>query len=265
MSDVNTVVIVSDREGLINQISQKLVLLRNLDKVKSCSIEEAQNMFDGFNPNTLILHCERNNPLALGLIKKIKQDELYKNIPILLINDNCSRETVIEAFDSGISDVLFMPVIDYELLIRTIWCLKENELRLKNESKDGFLASLGILQEDTGVCHEKYCDDFLKNEIAQTRKHSQKACLLFIEPDDKYPDCKLGKDFINVIKKSIRTNDSIVQKDKNRFYVYLQKTKLNGAYSVFERINNNLGIDSGANAGVVEIQDQNFEDILDLL
>ena len=38
MADVNTVVIVSDRQELVNQISQKLVLLRNLDKIKSCSV-----------------------------------------------------------------------------------------------------------------------------------------------------------------------------------------------------------------------------------
>jgi hypothetical protein len=71
MADVNTVVIVSDRQELVNQISQKLVLLRNLDKIKSCSIEEAQNMFDGFNPNVLILHCDNNNMRTLSLIKKL--------------------------------------------------------------------------------------------------------------------------------------------------------------------------------------------------
>ena len=123
MADANTVVVVSDRQELVAQISQKLVLLRNLDKIKSCSIEEAQNMFDGFSPNVVILHCDNNNIQAVNLIKKIKKQELYKNLPILLINENCSRETIIEAFDSGISDVLFMPIIDYELLMRVIWCL----------------------------------------------------------------------------------------------------------------------------------------------
>jgi len=265
MADVNTVVIVSDKEELINLVSQKLVLLRNLDKVKSCSIEEAQNMLDGFSPNVIILHCNNNNPNVINLIKTIKGDKKYKNIPILLINENCSRETIIEAFDSGISDVLFMPIIDYELLIRVIWCLQKNELYLNAESKQSFMTSLGILQEDTGVCREKYCDDFLRNEIAQTRKYSQRACLLYIEPDEKYPECKIGKDFVDIIRKSIRLNDTIAFKGKNRYYVYLQKTKLNGAYSVFERINNNLGIESGANAGVVEIQNQKFEDILDAL
>ena len=175
MADVNTVVIISDREELIKLVSQKLVLLRNLDKIQSCSIEEAQNMLEGYSPNVLIIHCERNNLGAINLIKKIKQNDFYKSIPILLINENCSRETIIEAFDNGISDVLFMPIIDYELLIRTIWCLKKNELHLAKESRERFLTVLGVLQEDTGVCSEKYCDEFLKNEIAQTKKYSQRA------------------------------------------------------------------------------------------
>lgn len=265
MADVNTVVIISDKQELINQISSKLVLLRNLDKIKSCSIEEAQNMFDGFNPNVIILHCDNNNMRALSLIRKIKNQEIYKNLPILLINENCSREVIIEAFDNGISDVLFMPIIDYELLIRTIWCLQKNELNLSIESRTQFLTNLGIVQAQTGVYTQKYCDDFLKNEIAQSKKYSQKACILLIAPDKKYPNYKDPKDFISIIKKSIRINDSVVIKDVDEFYVYLQKTKLNGAYSVFERINNNLGVDFGANAGVVEVQDQSFEDIKDAL
>ena len=265
MADINTVVIVSNRQELINQISQKLVLLRNLDKIKSCSIEEAQNMFDGFSTNVLILHCDNNNIQAINLIKSLKKQEIYKNLPILLINENCSREVIIEAFDNGISDVLFMPIIDYELLIRVIWCLQKNELNMNIESQANFLTALGVVQADTGVYTQKYCDEFLKNEIAQTRKYSQRACILLISPDKKYPNYKNPKEFIEIIKKSIRLNDSIAIKDVDKFYVYLQKTKLNGAYSVFERINTNLGIDSGANAGVVEVQEQKFEDIKEAL
>ena len=200
MSQVNTVVVVSDRQELVNQISQKLVLLRSLDKIKSCSIEEAQNMLEGFSPNVLILHCDNNNIHALNLIKQLKAQELYKNLPILLINENCSRETVIEAFDNGISDVLFMPIIDYELLIRVIWCLQKNELNLKNESRNNFMTTLGIVQSDTGVYTQKYCEEFLRNEIAQTRKYSQHACILLIAPDKKYPEYKNPRDFINIIK-----------------------------------------------------------------
>lgn len=265
MADANTVVIISNRQELINQISSKLVLLRNLDKVKSCTLLEAKNMLNSLNPNVLILHCEKNDPQTIDLIKKIKKQPLYKNLPILLLNENCSRETIIEAFDLGISDVLFMPVIDYELLIRTIWCLKKNELNLSVESRENFLVNLGVVQSDSGVYTQKYCDEFLKNEISQTKKYNERACLLLISPDKKYPDYKNAREFISIIKKSIRLNDAIVIKDVDEFYVYLHKTKLNGAYSVFERINQSLGENSGANAGVVEIQEQNFDDIKEAL
>ena len=80
MTDVNTVVIVSDKQELVNQISQKLVLLRNLDKIKSCSILEAQNILDGFNPNVLILHCDNNNINAINLIRQLKNKEIYKHL-----------------------------------------------------------------------------------------------------------------------------------------------------------------------------------------
>ena len=143
--------------------------------------------------------------------------------------------------------------------------LTKNELNMNIESQANFLTALGVVQADTGVYTQKYCDEFLKNEIAQTRKYSQRACILLISPDKKYPNYKNPKEFIEIIKKSIRLNDSIAIKDVDKFYVYLQKTKLNGAYSVFERINTNLGIDSGANAGVVEVQEQKFEDIKEAL
>ena len=87
MADANTVVIVSDRQELVNQVSQKLVLLRNLDKIKSCSIEEAQNMFEGYAPNVLILHCDNNNLHAINLIKKDFIAYIYslKKLNVLLM------------------------------------------------------------------------------------------------------------------------------------------------------------------------------------
>ncbi len=265
MSDTNAVVVVSDKQEFLSQISSKLVLLRNIDKVRTSTVEEARNMFCGFIPNVLILHCFENNPHILSLIKFIKNQEIYKHLSILLINENCSRETIIEAFDLGVEDILFAPVIDYELLIRVIWCLKRNETSINQETKSAFLAELGIMTSFDGVYSQKYCFEFLKNEIAQTRKYSQRACILLISLDKKSQDTNDSQDFIPIIRNSIRLNDSIVIKDENKFYVYLQKTKLNGAYSVFERINMNLGSFKGANAGVVEIQDQKFEDIIEAL
>ena len=84
---------------------------------------------------------------------------------------------------------------------------------------------------------------------------------MLITPDRKYPERNI-EDFITTVKKSLRTNDSIVTKNEKEFYIYLPKTKLNGAYSVFERINAALGANCAINAGLVEVQDQEFDDIM---
>ena len=255
MNNINTVMIISDKQELVSQISQKLVLLRELDKIKSSTLESAMDLLEEFFPNIIILHCENNNTSALNLIKSIKKQEKYKNLPILFICDNCTREIVIEAFDSGISDVLFTPIIDYELIIRVIWCLKQNEANIENESKIKFLSQIGVIEEETGVYSKDYCNSILKNRISETRNYSQNACILLITPDKNLNEDRAK--YINIIKNSIRLNDTIIEKDNDSFYIYLQKTKLNGAYSVFERIVKN----ALSSAGVIEVLNQDYEDI----
>ena len=88
---------------------------------------------------------------------------------------------------------------------------------------------------------------------------------MLIKPDRKYPGYKKPKEFLDVVKKTVRLNDSVAIKDVDEFYIFLPKTKLNGVYPVFERINNNLGVDCGANASVIEIKDERFDSVKNLL
>ena len=236
MADANTVVVISNRQELIAQISSKLVLLRNLDKIKSCSIEEAQNMFDGFSPNVLILHCENNNPQALNLIKKIKKQELYKNLPILLINENCSRETIIEAFDCGINDVIFMPIIDYELLIRVIWCLQKNQKSLEIQNKSELLSELKILDDTNNVYTSNYSYNILKEEA-----NKNKGTLALIAPDINIRNKISPDSLVNVIKNSVRSCDIIGFAQDFKIYLWLKNTNKKDALGVLNKIQKNEG------------------------
>lgn len=259
MGFLNTIAVISSNKELIEQITTKLVLLRDLDKVVSNSYEGALDFLSNQSPNVVIIHCMKDNPDALKLISDIKNQSMFSNVSILLLDDFCSRETIIDAFDLGISDVLKCPVLDYELLIRVIWCIQKNELNTRAQTHVKFLKSLGVMQAETGVYTQKYCDEFLKSELEQVNASKTNACLMLVTPDSKYPGYKNPKEFIDVINKSIRINDSVAIKDIDEFYIFLPKTKLNGVYPVFERINNNLGVDCGANASVMEIKDEKYE------
>ena len=60
-----------------------------------------------------------------------------------------------------------------------------------------------------------------------TKKSIQKKLKIKKEKDKKYPNYRNPKDFITVLKQSIRMNDSVVIKDVDQFYIYLQKTRGN--------------------------------------
>ena len=265
MGLTNTITVISDSERLVEQISSKLVLLRDLDKITNCKIQNAINFLTNALPNVIMLHCDKNNPDTIKLIKEIRKLRIFSQTPILFMDDQCSRETIIDAFDSGITDIIKCPIYDYELLIRTIWCIQKEEISTRDQINQEFMKSLGIVQPDTGVYTQKYCEEFLKVELNRIKNYKANACLMLITPDSKYPGYKNPKEFLEVINKSVRVNDTVAIKDVDEFYIFLPKTKLNGVYPIFERINTNLGVDCGANASVIEVRDENFDSLKEFL
>ena len=265
MGFTNTITVISNDEGLVEQIGSKLVLLRDLDKITNCSFDNAIDFLKNQLPNVIIIHCSNDNPDAIKLIKDIKATSVISQVPVLFLNDNCSRETIIDAFDNDISDILKHPAHDYELLIRTIWCIQKDDLNTSISTQFEFMKTIGMIQPDTGVYTQKYCEEFLKSQIENAISHKINSCLMLVTPDSKYPGYKNPKEFLEVIKKSIRINDSVAIKDVDEFYIFLPKTKLNGVYPVFERINTNLGVDCGANASVIEIKNEKFDSAKEFL
>jgi len=263
MGSNNTIVIVGNKSHLINQISSKLVLLRDLDKVESIDTLNAIPFLKEQMPNVILLHCENNDRGRINLIKEIKSEPLLKNSPILLIGDMLSRDMLLDAFDAGISDVIHMPVLEYELLMRVIWCISRNELNTQTESRSKFLAKLGIIQEETGFYTQVHCDEFLVNEVDYSIKYQQNACLMLLSPDDKGQ--AYNKEFWDILKSSIRMNDSVAMSGDGKFYIFLPKTKLNGVYSFFERMNTNFEGKGSISAGVIEINEKPFMEIKECL
>ncbi len=257
----NIIAIVGDKFDAINLISSKLVLLRDLDKIIDANLENAPAFLSQAMPNVIILHAKGDSEDSLNAIKKIKHTELLQNIPILLYSEDCTKEFLIDAFDCGISDIIKAPVADWELLIRVIWCIQKNETTLNITSRNNFLINLGIIQDKTGFYTEEYAEQFLKNEIDSAVKYKNNACMMLVGPDKKFPPFKNQASLNETIKKSIRLNDSVGIRKDGKYYIFLPKTKLNGAYAVFERINNNLGLDLSVNASVAEIKVEGFDTI----
>lgn len=265
MSFNNIIAIVGDKFDAINLISSKLVLLRDLDKIVDTNLENASAFLSQTMPNVIILHAKGDSEESLDTLRDIKNTEVLKDIPILLYSEECTKEFLIDAFDSGITDIIKAPIADWELLIRVIWCIQKNEITINNDARNNFFTKLGIIQNKTGFYTEEYAEQYLDSEIESAMKYKMSACLMLVGPDSKFPPFRSMETLSEIIKKSIRLNDAVGIREDNKYYIFLPKTKLNGAYAVFERINNNLGLDSSINAAVSEIKNDNFSDIKRML
>ena len=264
MSFNNIIAIIGDKFDAINVITSKLVLLRDLDKIVDTNLENAVEFLCQTMPNVIILHAKGDSEESIKALKDIKENELLRNIPVLLYSEECTKEFLIDAFDLGISDIIKTPIADWELLIRVIWCIQKNEITINTDSRNNFLTNLGIIEDKTGFYTEEYAEQLLNAEIDSAIKYKNPSCLMLVGPDDKFFVQKSA--LLNgIIKKSVRLNDSVGIREDGKYYIYLPKTKLNGAYAVFERINNNLGFDFNVNAAVAEIDDKNFREVKDML
>ncbi len=261
----NTVAIISNSEFTVQEIKGMLVLLRDIDNVECFEYFDAEEEIKKSLPSVIILHANENDKNCIKLLKKIRQEETTKKIPVILYAEYSNTDFIIEAFDNGVSDILTQPLKDYELIIRVIWAIQRSEIENMNKIKDLFLCKLGITDENTGFYKEEFSLKFLETVVNQAKENKQKSCLLMIKANstiEKEVDKEL---LMKTLKNTIRMNDTIATKDENSYYIFLSKSKLNGVYSVYERLASRLAPMIATSASAVEIQDEIFDDIINVL
>lgn len=251
----NTIAIVCNKTSTIDDVMNKLLLLRNLDEITSSTLESAPFKLKPNIPNVIILHCEDANDACLKCLNALKADAQLKEVPVIIIANCCSREFFISAYEAGASEIIGAQAGDYELLIRTIWALRRNEIERKGEVREKFLHKYGIVDEETGFYGSKYGEDFISSEVASSVKYGSNACLMLIGAN------KRKKLLSDTIQNSLRVRDSVGISKEGNFYIFLPKTKLNGANTVFERINANFRLEGGLRASVIEIGHTQFANL----
>ncbi len=255
----NTIAIVCNKTSTIDNVMNKLLLLRNIDEVTTSTLEGAPFKLKPKIPNVIIIHCEDDNEAGLSCIYALKLDAQLKEVPIILLANNYSREFFISAYEAGVSEIITGGVEDYELLIRTIWALRRNEIDNKNEVRDKFLNKIDILDPETGFYAKKYGEDFISSEVATSFRYGGNACVLLIS-SNRRPQL-----LSDTIRQSIRIADSVAISNKENFYIFLPKTKLAGANTVFERINANFRLEGGLKASAAEVGKNQFSALKPLL
>ncbi len=260
----NTIVTVANDAQIVERIRTHALLLRELDDIEHTNTIDAYDFLSEQTPNLIILHAKLDDKSAYDVIKKIQKDEKLKTVPVILLEEKCTPGFLIETVDLGVSDIIHYPCEDWELLVRVMWNLQRAQAQTNEETKNRFISNLGVLQLNTGFYTPKYFEEFLKNEVDKAIKSKKSACVMLVWGEQK-DKTDTTSDFGAIVKKSTRLCDSIGMSQNKKYYIFMPKTTLKGAYALFERIKKNSGLDWLISASVVEVLNKPFVEFKEAL
>jgi two-component system chemotaxis response regulator CheY len=119
------ILVVDDMESMLSLIS---ACLRKLGVEKLTTASNGQNAWKVLNKNRIdLIVCDWDMPKMTGLelLKLVRESDLHKHIPFLLLTATTEKELVLEAVQAGVSDYLAKPFTPKELDFRIIKLLRK--------------------------------------------------------------------------------------------------------------------------------------------
>jgi len=165
-------------------------------------------------PDMILLDIMMPEMDGYEVCRRLKNNPVTKDIPVIFITANTDDETLREAFESGGADYVRKPVNRIELLARIKSALAHQYLTKKLLEEEKLK---GVLEMAGAVCHE------LNQPMQNIMGFSQ----LLI---DKIPNDDPKYEYINIIKKQIDKMGEITRKlmkiTRYETIAYVQDTKI---------------------------------------
>lgn len=254
MSLANNIIVITEKNEDYNdfRIICRSGLLRDIDNIIHVNYEQGLDFTKKYLPDAIVMYINNSISSALNICKNLKIDNFFKNIPILFILKNKNDEIILSAFDEGITDFIFQPASDTEILIRLMWCLKKNENLRELEKKETLLRSTGIIDKSTEAFAAQYTEKAFITEINTAKKYKYPAVFMVLGIDSENFN-RLNSDYLAVTaKNSVRTRDLIGHGDRGKIYLFLPKTTIKGACTVYEKVLKNLKNGLTISGGICE-------------
>lgn len=256
----SNIILITNNNGVAEDLKQKLVLLREIDSVISFEYSKAIEGIKKVHPQVVLLHCEKESE-CLKLIKSIKNDDEIKETSILLVLKDYNQETILNAYDENITDYVTLKASDAELLIRTLWCLKNQLLISAVNQQRELLQDTGVMDKDTGFYTKDFAGKIFEKEFAKIKHLGASAVLMLVSASEESKVTLNPQKLAFATKTSVRETDVIAQGNANRFYVLLKNSSLKGIYSVLNKIKQNIGEEYTICAGASFVENNSFDEL----
>lgn len=126
MDNKGTIFIVDD-EPLTQDIMQGFLVREGYDFMFAASGVEALAQLEQGNPDVILLDVMMPDLNGFEVCQRLKADERWRHIPVILVTALDSKKDMVRGFESGADDFLQKPVRDYELRARVRSMLRQKK------------------------------------------------------------------------------------------------------------------------------------------
>lgn len=254
----NNILFVSNEDAMLDQIADQLILLRNIDSILIRLYTDACQTIDEERPQSIIIACSSKTEEE-NCLETIKLMKRHTVVPIILLLKEYDEDFIKEANKAGVSDCIPIEYSHSEILMRTIWSLQKNEMRETHKKTMLLLEQLKIIDGKTGFYTTKQNTRIIKNNLDYITSNNISAVLMAVTPN-KNSEIKISKDKLDeMLKKTVRSSDTVIMKDESVYYLILMNTNLSGAMIVWSRLTKNVGENGLVCGCMTAIENKNYK------
>lgn len=256
MIENNNILLISEDENATELILNKLVLLRDNDKITKCNCKETKKALQNSLYCVVLLYADiKEQESIFKTIKTIK--ETKPDSEIILIPNDINTELILKAYDAGIYDYIPIDAESFDYAIKTINCFKLRTLRNIEQRNEKFLYQQGIIDEKTNLYKYNYLKEIFIDIADDLRIQNGIFSILTLEEKNK---TKISTNRLaGIIKNTVRGDDIIAVARGGKFYAILPNIDLEGTKSLLNKIQDKMGDDFKIRAGLSKIGFQSFE------
>ncbi len=256
MIENNNILLISEDENATELILNKLVLLRDNDKITKCNCKETKKALQNSLYCVVLLYADiKEQELIFKTIKTIK--ETKPDSEIILIPNDINTELILKAYDAGIYDYVPIDAESFDFVIKTINCYKLRTLKNIEQRNEKFLYQQGVIDEKTNLYKCNYLKDIFIDIADDLR--IQNGIFSILTLNDKNKTKISTNRLAGIIKTTVRGDDIIATAKGGKFYLILPNIDLEGTKKLIQKIQDKMGEEFKIHAGMSKIGIQSFE------
>lgn len=257
MIDYNNILLITNSDDVSKLVLSKLVLLRFNDKISVCDTQNYKSIITNSMYNVVIIHeCETVSE-TLKLISNIKN--IRDDVSIMLLLNDINPELIVKSYDVGIFDYFTLDSEDYEILIKTVNCLKLQISKNIQKRNEKFLHQLGVIDSKTNLYKQKYLKEMFIDISDDMRIQNGIFAILTLDEGIK---TKVSTNRLaGILKCGLRGDDIVATARGGIFYVILPSMNLEGAKSLISKLQTKIGETYPIHCGLSKIRSNSFDSI----